>query len=97
MNQLDLLMNFTDFELRYYISSLYPSPNIGIWQNVSKIVKLKAALKYSFLQIHPSIHSTIHPATSCKLVGSNLEAAHDPPRGEDRRKVNKGVWNPVES
>jgi hypothetical protein len=40
--------------------------------------------------IHPSIHSTIHPATSCKLVGSNLEAAHNPPRGQDRRKVNKG-------
>lgn len=47
--------------------------------------------------MHPSIDSTIHPATSCKLVGSNLEAAHNPPGGEDSRKVNKGLWNHVES
>lgn len=95
MSQLNLLMNF---ELRYYISSLHSSSNIGIWQNVGKIVKLKASPKIPFfLQMHPSIDSTIHPATSCKLVGSNLEAAHNPPGGEDRRKVNKGLWNHVES
>jgi hypothetical protein len=37
MSQLNLLMNF---ELRYYISSLHSSSNIGIWKNVGKIVKL---------------------------------------------------------
>jgi hypothetical protein len=55
-------MNFTDFELRYYVSSLYPSSNSGKWQNVSKIVKLKASAKIP-LVANASIHPINHPSS----------------------------------